>query len=377
MNFEYSSEELHFQENWRKLASELVAPFTEEMDSSGKFSNDLLCGFQKNKLLLPFLLDQAGKPDNLLLPLTIALEEIARFSTVAAFIIAQQTILGVWATGRFANMPEKNEIVRKAADFEMIFSLAATEDEAGCDLAGISTTCRRTDGGKIEISGAKAYANWAKRATYICVFAKTRENEGTKTSLCLVPGNCPGLTIEPIQSTMGLGGLEASSIKMDKVLIPAENVIGVYGFGSEAFEQISSELRVAYSAAATGLAQQAFDDAVAHAKSRKQFGKPVGSFQSLQWRFADAAMRIDASRLHVWRAVAAVSQKGVFPSAAAMAKIISSESAFAVADFAVQVLGGKAFVKPNRVERLFRDSRFLKICYGTSEILRNIIGDQL
>ncbi|HNW35393.1 MAG TPA: acyl-CoA dehydrogenase, partial [Candidatus Ozemobacteraceae bacterium] len=192
-----------------------------------------------------------------------------------------------------------------------------------------------------------------------------------------IPRETPGVHIGNPHQTMGMNGLEAAPVSFEKVQTGEDALVGVYGYGLDLYDQLMSELRIAVAAIATGLGQQVYDDAAQHAKTRKQFGKPVGSFQSLQWRFADAALRVEAARLHVWRAIELSSAKATCFTQAAMAKVYCTEAAFSVADFAVQAMGSQGYVKPSRVERLFRDSRFLKISHGTSEILRNRIGEKL
>lgn len=377
VNFEFEEKDLQRQALWRELANEALGPCAEGIDKTGHISDELPGILRSRGLLRPFLAERLGGESLGMHHLALLLEDFGRHCPAAALLLAQQVVLGIRLNDKAFNFAKKEELAASAAACEAIFSIAATEREAGSDLNSMTTLCNMLPDGGFEISGGKAHVNWAGRASHIILLAKTTEQEGTGTSLFAVPRTTSGVNVGEIHQTMGMSGLEAAPVSFEKVQVGQEALIGVYGYGLDLYDQVMSELRIAVAAIATGLGQQVYDDAAQHAKSRKQFGKPVGSFQSLQWRFADAALRVEASRLHVWRAVEQSAVKGALFAQAAMAKIYCTEAAFSVADFAVQAMGSNGYVKPSRVERLFRDSRFLKIGHGTSEILRNRIGEKL
>jgi len=186
-----------------------------------------------------------------------------------------------------------------------------------------------------------------------------------------------GVTIGTTMPTMGMAGLEAANVELAAVRLEKQHLLGAEGYGLDVYEKVMGEMRIALAAIGTGMAQAALAAAVSHAKGRKQSGQAVGSFQALQWRFADMATAVDAARLHTWHAASKAIAKKPFVLESAMAKISATETAHLVADFSVQVLGGEGYVRGSTPERLFRDSRFLKICTGTSEVLRNLIARQL
>lgn len=377
VNFEFEEKDLQRQTLWRALAEEALGPCAEGIDTSGRIPDDLPGLLRSRELLRPFLAERLGGENLGMFHLSILMEEFGRHIPAAALLLAQQVVLGIRLNERAFNFARKDELAASAAACEAIFSIAATEREAGSDLNSMTTLCKKLPDGRFEISGGKAYVNWAGRSSHILLLAKTQEPEGTGTSLFAVPRTTAGVSVGESHLTMGMNGLEAAPVTFEQVQVGGDALVGVYGYGLDLYDQVMSELRIAVAAIATGLGQQVYDDAARHAKARKQFGKPVGSFQSLQWRFADAAMRVEASRLHVWRAIEQSAVKGALFTQAAMAKVYCTEAAFSVADFAVQAMGSNGYVKPSRVERLFRDSRFLKIGHGTSEILRNRIGEKL
>lgn len=383
MNLEFDAHLQQLQGDWRRFADSTLAPFAEKIDQTGELSEPLLTALRESNLLKPFLPKDQGGEDLDLMALTLLLEEVARISPALGILVAQQVILGIRTATRHLVHPDKAGLAMMAATFDAFFSIAATEVSSGSDLTNLASICRKNPDGTFALEGGKAYVNWANRAACIFVLARVDEaneknesGESGSSFFALLPPQ-PGLNIGRVHKTMGLGGIEAAPLEFKIDSLPGHCLMGVNGFGREIYDRVMNELRIAMATIATGMAQQAFDDAAAHAKSRKQFGKPVGSFQSLQWRFADAATRIDASRLHVWRAVEISGQKHLSAKQAAMAKVYATESAFFVTDFAVQVMGSRGFMLGSRVERLFRDSRFFKIGHGTSEVLRNLVASQL
>ncbi len=375
MQLELTEKELSWQSEWRAFAAEVIAPAVEEMERTAHLPPQLAEQWRARKVLNPFLPTELGGQGLDLFHLSLLVEEFSRHSPVIALLAAQQVVIGIRTNLESFNFPDHRDLARQAANLEAVFSLAATEPEAGCDLGALTTTCERLPDGQFQVSGGKAYVNWAARARMLITLARTGEGKGA--TLVLIPLPSAQVRIGEVHPTLGMNGLEAAPVTFDQLRVPAAHVAGVPGFGLDLYDRMVNELRICLAAMATGLAQQAFDDAAGHAKARKQFGKPIGSFQSLQWRFSDAALKIDAARLHVWQAVELAGHKGSCFHQAAMAKVFATEAACWVADFCLQVMGSRAYVRPSRVERLFRDSRFLKIALGTSEVLRNKIAERL
>ncbi|RCK81752.1 MAG: Butyryl-CoA dehydrogenase [Candidatus Ozemobacter sibiricus] len=377
MHLELSDQELSWQTEWRNFATEVLAPASEEMDRTARLPDHLLASLRDRRILQPFLPVELGGQGLELFHLTLLVEELGRQSPVVAWLAAQQVVIGIRTNLACFNVPDHRDLARQAANLEAICSLAATEPEAGCDLGALTTTSRRRDDGQYEVSGGKAYVNWAGRARWLVTLTKAEGEGGQGSTMLLIRLPSPQVKIGEVHATLGMNGLEAAPVVFERQVVPASHVAGVAGFGHDLYDRMVNELRICVAAIATGLGQQVFDDAAHHAKSRKQFGRPIGSFQSLQWRFSDAALKVDAARLHVWQAVELAGAKGSCFQQAAMAKIFATEAAFWVADFGMQAMGSKAYVRPSRVERLFRDARFLKIALGTSEILRNKIAERL
>jgi len=377
VNLQLEESELNFQKNCKEFSEKELPPFCEEIENTGKFPDSLFEKVRSAQLLKPFLPKELGGENLGLFHLTLMVEEIARNIPALAMFIGQQVILGIRTPAKFLEKPDTRDLMKRAACFDDVFSLAVTEDAAGCDLSQISTTIEKTPEGKFCLRGKKAYVNWINRARWVFVLAKVVGGGPNETSVVMLDCSSKGIKSGKIHSTMGFAGIEAAPLEIDEPALTPDSVVGVHGFGSEVFDRVMNEMRIILASIGVGIAQRALDDAIEHGKNRKQFGKPIGSFQSLNWRFSDAAVKVDAARLHVWRALEMNQNKLVSAKQSAIAKVFSAEAANWVADFAVQTLGSKGFIKGSRAERNFRDARFLKICHGSSEILRNLVAAQL
>lgn len=378
MNLELTEEEARQQAAWRDIAHKELPAFVSGISDTGELSPELLDLLRNKELLKPFLPTSLGGRQLGLFDLTLMVEELGRTIPALGMFLAQQVILGIWTNLQTFNLPDREDLACRVADLKAVVALAATENSSGSDLTNLESCCRQSEDGSVTLSGGKSLVNWAQRAEYVVTLARSERPDGVSgCTLILLPAHHSSVHIGTVRATLGMAGLEASPVTFSEVHLPAHQVIGVHGFGYDPYDALLNHLRISASATATGLAQQAFDDAAQYAKARKQFGKPVGSFQSLQWRFADAATSIDASRLHVWQAVERAGIKGSCFEQAAMAKVFAAETACTIADFAVQVFGGQGYLRECKIEQLFRDARFFKIGWGTTEILRNRISEYL
>ncbi|MBF0501146.1 MAG: acyl-CoA/acyl-ACP dehydrogenase [Candidatus Riflebacteria bacterium] len=380
MNLELESRDKELLDIWRDLAKNRIGPLSQKVDQNASLFDELLDVLEKSELLKPFLPAELGGEGCGLMSLALLLEEVGKTSPVVAILMAQQVIVGIRALLRVSNHPQRQEWAREAASFRMLFPIAATESAAGSDLHSIETVCSACPAdsdGSFTIRGGKSYVNQAGRARAFLTMARLEGKEPPSASMFFVPRDTPGVRIGDALLTMGMAGLEAAPVEFREVMVSADALAGVHGFGYDLYNQIMHEMRIAIGAIAVGISQGAFDEAAQHTKKKKQQGKSLNTFQSLQWRFSDAAVRIDGSRMHVWRAVEQAAEKNPVYTFAAMAKIFATESACAVTDFAVQAMGSQGYLRGSLSERLFRDARFLKIGFGTSETLRNLVSTRL
>lgn len=267
---------------------------------------------------------------------------------------------------------QKKMWLPKVASGEAIAGFAMTEPEVGSDAGNLHTRAER-DGDGWRLNGTKTLISNAGLADYYALFARTDPDAGHRGVTCfLVPADAKGLRTEPLapMATHPLGTLH-----LDDVELEVDAAIGEEGRGYHLALATLDRMRSTVAAAACGFAWRALDEALDRSRSREQFSRPIGSFQGLRWMLADAATRLEAARLLTYRA-AWVKDQGAerVTMESAQAKLFATETAQHVADVAVQVHGGQGVMRGHVTERIYRDVRSLRIYEGTSEILRDVIG---
>ena len=302
------------------------------------------------------------------------LEEVARGQIpVGAYGV---TLIVVGALNRFGTDDQKRELLGSVARGGVL-AIAMSEPEAGSDVGSLTTRARRDDGEWV-LNGAKMWCSYAHRATHTLIVCRSGEgsekHEGL--SMIFVPHDAEGFTITPIKT---LGGEETNELHLDNVRVPDSALLGAEGNGwTQLMAGLNNE-RVILAASALGLAQRAFDDALAYAKERKQFGRPIGGFQAIQHKFAELATGLAQARLLV-RFVARLTDEDpmrMLPQEASMAKLACTELAKRCALEGMQIMGGYGYATEYPMERHLRAAVVTTIYGGTSEIQKNIIAKTL
>jgi alkylation response protein AidB-like acyl-CoA dehydrogenase len=253
-------------------------------------------------------------------------------------------------------------------------ALATTEPDAGSDAASIRTTARRAAGGYV-VNGQKSWISNGGVAEYCVVFATVEPGSGHRgvTAFVLESGD-EGLTWGPPMRKMGQRAIVNTELFLDDVRVPADRRLGEEGDGFRGLMQTFDRSRVTLGASATGLARAALEYATQYARERVQFGKPIAEHQAVSFRLADMALRVDASRLLVWRAARMIDAGERATTEAAMAKLHASETAMWCTWAAVQTLGGWGYSREHPVEKWMRDAKLEEIEEGTSDIQRLVIA---
>jgi alkylation response protein AidB-like acyl-CoA dehydrogenase len=268
------------------------------------------------------------------------------------------------------------------ASGEVIGGYGLTEPGAGSDAGGTRTTARHEngfDGGSWVIDGAKRFITNAGHAGTYIVTAKTGTTDSgeAEISAFIVPADTPGFAIGRLEEKMGLHASATGELLFDGVRVPAANMLGDQGTGFRTFLKILDGGRISIGALAVGLAQAALDAAVPYARSREQFGRPIGTFQGVAFMIADMATEIEAARGLVWRAAWLKDQGRDYGLAAAEAKLFASEVSSRATNAAIQVHGGYGYVEEYKVERYLRDAKLTEIGEGTSQIQRLVIARKI
>jgi isovaleryl-CoA dehydrogenase len=286
------------------------------------------------------------------------------------------TLIVAGATKRFGREDQKQLVLGGIASGS-VESIAMTEPESGSDVGSLSTEAVRSNGGYV-INGQKVFISNARISDHVLVVCRTTkgENKHEGLSMIFVPVGTEGMEMTPIDT---MGGRETNTVYFNDCEVPAEQLLGEQDRGwMQLMAGLNTE-RLILAATMLGIGQRAFDDALAYAKERKQFGKPIGSFQALQHRFADLATDLEAARLMTWW-VATLNDEDpdrMLPKEASMVKLFVTETARRVALEGMQMMGGYGYSSEYDMERLVRSTLVSTIYGGTSEIQRGIIAKTL
>ena len=360
----------------RTLSRERIAPRAAEIDKTAEFPWDVVELFRENDLFGILYDEQYGGIGESSLMTFVVIEELSKVCATSGLIIAAQELgsLGIKLAG---TAEQKQRWLPKLASGERLAAYALTEPGSGSDSAAMLSTARR-EGDEWILNGGKRFITNAGVASVYVVFAKTDPQLGhAGISAFVVEADAPGFEVGRIEPKMGIKGSTTGEIFFNDCRIPADNLLGNEGEGDRLFLATLDGGRIGIGAMALGLAQAAYEAASAYAKERKQFGKPIASFQGVAFMIADMATEIDAARLMVYRAAWLKDQHKPFSTEAAMAKLYASEVAQRVTNDAIQVHGGYGYISEYRVERYLRDAKLTEIGEGTSQIQRMVIARNL
>jgi len=379
MDFEWSEEQRMFRRMVRDFAEKEVAPRAEEIDETDRFPDDLFRRMGTLGILgLPFPEEYGGSGGSYS-SLVIALEEVARVSGSLAIALDAHTSLCCEPIYLFGTDAQKQKYLVPLATGEQIGAFGLTEPQAGSD-AGATRTRAVLDGDEWVINGQKIFITNGSIADVVVITARTDPDPEAGTrgiSSFIVERGTPGFQPGRDEKKMGLKGSVTSELFFEDCHIPAGNLLGRENEGFRQFLITLDAGRVAIAAMATGLAQGAFDRAVAYAQERVQFGRPISKFQAVRWMIADMATDIEAARMMIHRAAWLRERGERFTKEAAMAKLFATEMSERVCRQAIQIHGGYGYVREYEVERMYRDQRLCAIGEGTNEIQRLVISRQI
>lgn len=376
MDFDLNEE----QRMWKKTVHDFVAaevqPKAREVDETGEFNWTAVRKMGPIGLLGLSVPEEYGGAAVDSISAAIAIEELGWACGSTALALAAHNGLGVAPLIRFGSEELKRKWLPMVTSGKgKLAALVMSEPGAGSDLQGGITARAQKAGDEWLLNGAKMWCTNASIAEYIVVIVRTDPAGGSRSlSMILVPTDAEGLHIAPPEKKMGLHGSPTHAVTMDNVRLPLGNLIGEEGRG---LQQVLATLdggRIAIGSISVGLAQAAFETAVAYAKERKAFGKRIADFQALQWKLADAATEIELARTLLHKAAWLKDQGRPYAKEASMAKLFASEMAERVCYDAIQILGGYGYSREYPVERMYRDARLMTIGEGTSEIQRLVIA---
>jgi alkylation response protein AidB-like acyl-CoA dehydrogenase len=376
-SFQLSEDLELFRRTVRELAEAKIAPRAAEIDAADEYPHDMHELLVKNDLMAigyPEELGGQGGP----LEFCVFIEEISRVSAGVSLIplVNRLGSIPVMLAGSDA---QKKELVTGVIRGERQLAYCLTEPESGSDAAAMRSRAVR-DGDSWILNGTKRFITNAGIADTYTYFAVTdpEGKKGKNITAFIVRADRPGFGLGRMEHKMGIRGSPTREVTLDNYEAPAEDVLGDVNMGFTYAMRTLDFSRPTIGAQALGIAQGAFDNALAYAKERQQFGHPLVSFQGLQFMLADMAMAIEASRLLVYKAAQKVVNKEPDVNYwAAIAKAYASDTAMKVTTDAVQILGGYGYVKEFPVERMMRDAKITQIYEGTNQIQRVVIARAL
>ncbi|WKZ52247.1 MAG: acyl-CoA dehydrogenase family protein [Anaerolineales bacterium] len=376
MDFDLNEEQRMWKKTVHDFVTAEVQPKAREVDETGEFNWTAVRKMGPIGLLGLSVPEEYGGAAVDSISAAIAIEELGWACGSTALALAAHNGLGVAPLIRFGSEELKRKWLPMVTSGKgKLAALVMSEPGAGSDLQGGITARAQKAGDEWLLNGAKMWCTNASVAEYIVVIVRTDPAGGSRSlSMILVPTDAEGLHIAPPEKKMGLHGSPTHAVTMDNVRLPLGNLIGEEGRG---LQQVLATLdggRIAIGSISVGLAQAAFETAVAYAKERKAFGKRIADFQALQWKLADAATEIELARTLLYKAAWLKDQGRPYAKEASMAKLFASEMAERVCYNAIQILGGYGYSREYPVERMYRDARLMTIGEGTSEIQRLVIA---
>jgi alkylation response protein AidB-like acyl-CoA dehydrogenase len=379
MDFELSEEHRLIRETARRIAREVVAPRAKEVDETCEYPHDFFEAFRKAGLLGMAIPESMGGTGNGILPLCLAIEEVAKYECGAGLML----VLSGLPTRpiMFGGTPEQQQRwLPGLASGERKAAFCLTEPDYGSDAANLVARAARS-GDDYILNGNKVYISGGTVADYLTVFARTGGPGAKGVSAFVVDAHAPGVRIDRTDDKMGVRSVPTAHFSFQDVRVPAENLLGgVEGQGFNVAMLTLNSMRPTVGARGVGLAEGAAAYALEWARERKAFGNSVIDFEAIQFMFAEMAIQIEAARNLVYRAAWLV-DNGKYTREYAhhlsIAKAYATEMANRVAFDALQVLGAQGYMKDHPLERHYRDARQLMIVEGTSQIQRVVISRAL
>lgn len=374
MNFELNDIQKEIQQTFRRFVDEKVKPVAAEIDEQKRYPLDLMKQVGKLGLFGMRYPEEAGGTGLGNVSFSLALVELARGSMSLAAPCLMQSLMSTYFLYRDGDEEIRENYFRKAIDGKMIGCICMTEPDAGSDLMAIKTKARVYDD-RFVLSGQKTWVTSAPFADFFTVFAKTDNHE--KLSIFFVPARLKGVQVGRNIDKVGARGSLTSEVAFDEVELPRNYLLGGIGEGTRGLIEILAEIRIMTAALAVGVAAAAYEDAVEYAKTRVQYGKPIGKNQAVRMKVADMAVRLETSR-HMLIYAAWLSDNNLPRSKEAMiAKLYASECSNSICDDATRILASYGYAMEYPVQRYWRDARFTLIGGGTNEILRINIAREL
>ena len=372
LGYDLSDQHAQLRETVRAFAEGRLAPVAEELDREGRFPAELVQAAAELGLLGIPLPESAGGSGFDTVAYAIAIEELARVDSSFAITVAAHTSLGTMPIHLFGSDQQKQRWLDELASGRGLGAFGLTEAGAGSD-AGATRTTARLDGGEWVIDGSKMFITNAGTplSTLVTITACTGPDE---VSNIVVENGTAGYDQSQPLKKMGWRSSDTRELTFTGCRVPEQNLLGPRGEGFRQFLEILDGGRISVAALGLGMAQGAFEMGLSYARQREQFGRPIGSFQAIQFKLADMATEVEAARNLVYKAAWLKDQGRPFAQQAAIAKLYTGELARRACNESLQIHGGYGFMDEYPISRFYRDAKVLEIGEGTNEVQRLVIA---
>jgi len=378
MDFELTEEQKMVQDMARRFAETEIKPKASELDATHRHPKEIVEKLAELKMLGIAVPEEYGGGGMDYVSYVLSLIEISKACASTGVIMSVNNSLYCFPVYAYGNEQQKKKYLSPVASGENLGCYGLTEAGAGSDPASMRTTAVK-DGEFWILNGEKKFITNGNVASYAVVAAVTDKGKGYKgiSSFVVDLANTPGFKVGRVEEKMGILASGTSELIFEDARLPSDALLGVQG---EGFKQMLTTLdggRIGIASQAIGIGRAVLEEAVAYAKTREQFGKPIGSFQAIQWKLADMATELDAAELLTLRAAWLEDHKRPYEKEAAMAKMYASDAAMRASVEGVQVLGGYGYCREYPMERHMRDAKICQIYEGTNEIMRLVIARNL
>lgn len=374
MDFELNDIQKQIQLTFREFADKRIKPVAAKLDEEKAFPKELFKEVGELGFFGMRYPEKDGGNGLDIVSYSLAVIEIARGSLALAASCTMQSLMGTYFLYRFGDKEIREKYFDEALKGNKIGGICMTEPNAGSDLMGIKTMAKVTEDGFL-LNGQKTWVTSAPVADFFTVIARTDNHD--QLSIFFVPANTKGVLVGKSIDKMGVRASVTSEVAFNDVKLPKNYLLGNIGEGTKCLKEILAEIRIMTAALAIGVATAAYEEALEYAKTRTQFGKPIGKFQAIQMKFADMAVQLEMAK-HYLLYAAYLSDKNLPRQKEAMiAKLYASEISNSICDEASRVLASYGYAVDYNIERYLRDARFTLIGGGTSEILKINIAKEL
>jgi butyryl-CoA dehydrogenase len=374
MNFDLTDEQRLIRETARDFADREIVPRARDNDRNERFDLDLVKRLGEMGFLGAPVAEEYGGRGLDYLSYGLVVEEIGRADSSARTVVSVQTSLVAGSIEQWGTEEQKRSLLPKLCTGEWLGCFGLTEPGTGSDAASVGTRATRRNGGW-KISGSKMFISLGNNARIALIFAQTDPAKRHRGMACfLVPTDRPGFTAQEIHGKLGLRASDTAELALDEVDATDDDILGEIGDGFKIAMSALDRGRYSVAAGCVGIAQGCVNESVKYAKERRQFDRPIASFQLVQELIAEMVVDADAARLLVWRAGHLKDQGRPSTLETSIAKYHATEAAVRCANAAIQVHGGYGYIDEYPVERYMRDARVTTLYEGTSQIQKMIIG---